>query len=156
MRHLVLVLILVLAVIASPAQEVISSGGDAHTAGGIEVSWTIGEVFIGTHTGNRNIVTQGFHQTGLSVTAITESLLPEIEIALFPNPTAEFLMLELSEYLEGLSYILLDMTGRVMENKRITSANVRISMSRYEKGTYLLKVMDTSLRDIQTFRVVKY
>lgn len=156
MKQLVLTLMLWMVVVAGSAQVVISSNGDSKTVGGMEVSWTIGEVIIETFTGNTAIVTQGFHQPGLSVTAVTEVLFPEMEISLFPNPTADILSLQFSEYIEGLRYILLDVTGKVLENKQILAADVRISMSPYAKGAYILKVIDDSLQNIQTFRVIRH
>jgi hypothetical protein len=156
MKHLVFILIFSMAVVAGTAQQVIATNGDTKIVEGIEVSWTMGEAIVETLSGNTAILTQGFHQPGFSVKSVTEPILSELKITLYPNPTRDILSMQFSQYVEGLQYILYDMTGRVLEYQWILSTDVRISLRHYSKGTYILKVTDTSLQDIQTFKVVRY
>jgi hypothetical protein len=156
MKHLTFTCILCLAVVTASAQQVIATSGGTEIVDGIEVSWTLGEALVMTLSGNNTVVTQGFHQPGFAVTAVTGPLYPELEISLFPNPTRDVFSMQFSEYIEGLHYLLYDLTGRVLEHQLILSPEVRISMSPYAKGAYFLKVTDKTLRDIQTFKVVRY
>ena len=156
MKYSFIILILLLAGSAVSAQEVVSSNGDSKSAGGIEVSWTIGEVLIETFISDATALTQGFHQTRLMVTAISDVLFPGLEIKVFPNPTPDIITIHFSEYIDGSKYWLFDMTGKLLENKLINSEDTEINMNRYASGQYILKLTNKSRQAIQTFQVVKY
>lgn len=71
------------------------------------------------------------------------------QISLMPNPTYGQLTLKVSDGLIGLSYTLMDMTGRVIEQNIISTTLTTISMSTLSSGIYLLQVSD------KTYKVIK-
>jgi len=75
------------------SQEVVSSAGETQTIPGIEISWTIGEPVIETVSSGSSVLTQGFHQTKLTVTTIDELLFSDLELKVYPNPTSEFVII---------------------------------------------------------------
>ena len=156
MRYLAILLMLIPAVTMVSAQEVVSSNGDTQSAAGYEVSWTVGEAVIETLIGGTNTLTQGFHQTRLTVTAVTNFLYPGIEIKVFPNPTQEFITIQFSEYIEDTRYSIYDLRGKLIENKLINSADTEIDLKKYASGQYLLKLITKSGQRLQTFQVIKY
>jgi hypothetical protein len=156
MKYSFIILILFLAGSVVSAQHVVSSNGDSQSAGGVDVSWTVGEAVIETLVGGSTILTQGFHQTKLTITAVSELLIPGLEIKVFPNPTQDFLTVHFSEYIEGSRYFLYDFSGKLLENKLIHSADMEIDMKKYASGQYILKLASKSRQPIQTFQIVKY
>jgi hypothetical protein len=156
MKYSIIILILFLAGSMVSAQQVVSNNGDSQSAAGVEVSWTVGEAVIETLVGGSTTLTQGFQQTKLTVTAVSELLVPELEIKVFPNPTQEFITVHFSEYIEGSRYFLYDFTGKLLENKLIHSADMEIDMQKYASGQYILKLANKSRQPIQTFQIVKY
>lgn len=156
MRYSSIILILFLAGSVVSAQQVVSSNGDSQSAAGVEVSWTIGETIIETYVSDANTLTQGFHQTKLTITAVSELLFPGIEIKVFPNPTQEFITIHFSEYVEGSRLWLYDLRGKLLENKLISSADTEINMKNYASGQYILKLTNKSRQPIQTFQIIKY
>jgi hypothetical protein len=156
MKYSVIVLILFLAGSVVSAQQVVSSNGDSQSAAGVDVSWTVGEAVIETLVGGSTTLTQGFHQTKLTITAVSELLIPGLEIKVFPNPTQDFITIHISEYIEGSTYFLYDFTGRLLENKLILSADTEINLHKYASGQYILKLASKSRQPIQTFQIVKY
>lgn len=156
MKYLFIIIIFLLAGQVVSAQQVVSSNGDSQSAAGVQVSWTVGEAVIETLISGSNMLTQGFHQTKLTVTAVSELLIPGLEIKVFPNPTPDIVNIHFSEYIEGSRYFLYDFTGRLLENKLIPSADTEISMEKYASGQYILKLTNKSRQPIQTFQVVKY
>lgn len=138
------------------AQEVVSSNGDSKSAAGYEVSWTVGEAVIATMISGTNTLTQGFHQSRITVTAMTDLLFPGIEIKVFPNPTQEFVTIRFSEYIEHTRYSLYDLRGKLIENKLINAADTEIDLKKYASGQYILKLTNKSRQAIQTFQVIKY
>lgn len=156
MKYLAILLMLIPAVTMVSAQEVVSSNGDTKSAAGHEVSWTVGEAVIETLIGSTNTLTQGFHQSRLTVTAVTDLLYPGIEIKVFPNPTQEFITIRFSEYIEDTRYSIYDLRGKLIENKLISSADTEIDLKKYASGQYILKLTNKSRQAIQTFQVIKY
>jgi hypothetical protein len=156
MKYSVIILMLLLAGSVASAQEVVSGNGDFKTAAGVEVSWTIGETVIETLIGDANALTQGFHQTKLTVTAVSDVLFPGLEIKVFPNPTPDILTIHFSEYIEGSRYWLFDLRGKLLENKLINSSDTELNMKHYASGQYILKLTNKSRQAIQTFQVIKY
>jgi hypothetical protein len=156
MKYSFSILILFLCGQAMHAQQVVSSNGDSKSAAGVRVSWTLGEPVIETLIGTSNTLTQGFHQTKVAITAVSEILFPGLEIKVFPNPTPDIITIQFSEYPEGSMYWLYDLRGKLLENKLISSTNTEISMKNYASGQYILKLTNKSRQAIQTFQVVKY
>ena len=156
MKSLIIILILFLAGSVVSAQQVVSSNGDSKSAAGVEVSWTLGEAVMVTLVGSSTTLTQGFHQTKLTITAVSELLFPGLEIKVFPNPTQDVITIHFSEYIEGSRYFLYDFTGKLLGNKLINSADTEINMRNYASGQYILKLTNKSRQPIQTFQIVKY
>ncbi len=156
MKYSIILLILFLAGSVVSAQQVVSSNGDSQSAAGVEVSWTFGEAVIATMIGGTNTLTQGFHQTRLTVTAVSNLLYPGLEIKVFPNPTQEFITIRFSEYIEDTRYALYDLRGKLIENKLINSTDTEIDLKKYACGQYILKLTNKSQQAIQTFQVIKY
>lgn len=156
MKYSFIILILLFAGSVVSAQEVVSSNGDSKSAAGVEVSWTVGESVIETLISGSNTLTQGFHQTKLTITAISEVLLPGLEIKVYPNPTPDIITIHFSEYIENARYYLYDLRGKLLENKLIHSADTEINMDKFASGQYILKLATKSSQAIQTFQIVKY
>jgi hypothetical protein len=156
MKYSIIILILFLAGSVVSAQQVVSSNGDSKSAAGVEVSWTVGEAVVETLVGSSNTLTQGFHQTKITVTALSELLFPGLEIKVYPNPTPEIITIHFSEYIESSSYFLFDLRGKLLENKLILSVDTEINMKNYASGQYILKLTNRSRQPIQTFKIIKY
>ena len=75
----------------SISPEVVATSGEHFQNGTSQLSWTLGEVMIDTYSAGGTIVTQGFHQTQLTVTSIDESNPFSLNVNVFPNPTSQFL-----------------------------------------------------------------
>ena len=80
--------------------EVVATSGDFYENSSLSLSWTLGEVAVETLVGDNIILTQGFQQSKLTVTAIDELQSPGIELTVYPNPTNRFLFIEVI----GLNY----------------------------------------------------
>jgi hypothetical protein len=156
MKYSIIILTLFLAGSLVYAQEVVSSNGDSKSAAGVEVSWTVGEAVIETFMGGSITLTQGFQQSKLTVTAVSDLLIPGLEIKVYPNPTPDIITIHFSEYIENALYFLYDLRGKLLENQRINSAATEINMDKYASGQYILKLTNRSRQPIQTFKIVKY
>jgi hypothetical protein len=137
------------------AQEVITTAGDLYSNANGSVSYTIGEPVIETFTGGNNILTQGFQQTNLMVTAIDE--LPGLDygISVFPNPAVEFVKLKIGkENIAGMQYMLYDLHGNMLMKNMLEGTETAIPFIYLSPAEYILKVSDNS-KEVKTFKIVK-
>lgn len=138
------------------AQETTTaSGGNASGSNG-NISFTVGQLVYTTTTGSTGSVAQGVQQPFeiQSVVGI-ENLNINLQLAVYPNPTTNWLQLEMKNYeFSNLSYQLLDLNGRVIFNEKITSEMSTISMEKLPSSIYLLKVIEAN-NELKTFKVHK-
>lgn len=157
-------LLLTLGLFALQAQEaVVASGGNASGSGGT-VSYSVGQVVYTTPTGTGGTVAQGVQQPFeiWVVTGIDQAAAISLQCIAYPNPTTEFLTLDIAAStpldLRVLSYQLFDIKGKLLENKKLEALQTRIDMSPYAPAAYLLKVTrsrQVSHQDIKTFTIIK-
>ncbi len=155
MKEITFLIIFILTGTTLFAQEVVASAGKTKKAGNIELSWTLGETVIKTVSGGTNIITQGFHQTKLTVTALDEIKLSELDIKVYPNPTSEFVIVHFNDIQIQTRYALFDFSGKLLRQQPVTETDTKIDMKSYAGGTYLLKLIDNKNQSLQTFKIVK-
>jgi hypothetical protein len=132
-----------------------ATGGDATGAGGTS-SYTVGQVVYTTNTGSNGSVAQGVQQPyEISVTTGVNETSINLEMSVFPNPTTNYLQLKVgSEKLENLNFQLIDLQGKVIENKKVTAITSTINMEELPKAIYFLNVTKNN-QLIKTFKVIK-
>jgi len=66
------------------------TAGEHFATAGAQLSWTLGEAVIETYApgGGTAQLTQGFHQTQLTVVALNESV-TVFPVLVYPNPTTD-------------------------------------------------------------------
>ncbi len=137
-------------------QQIVSSAGAQAKGTTVELSWTIGEPVIETISDGSTVLTQGFHQSNLKVTAINEISIPGIQLVVYPNPVSEKLNIELRKgEIENLACELCNSEGKLMS---ITAFNIlpgQINMESYSSGSYLLKISNKEGQPIQIFKIIK-
>ena len=102
---------------------------------------TIGETVISTIE-NGNILTQGFHQTTLKITSVSE--LSDIELKLYPNPTIGLFTIEFGKN-QSLNIDLSSLNGKTIFSEIIENQNKKIfDISQLTQGIYILKVTNTN------------
>jgi hypothetical protein len=133
-----------------------ASGGNASGSGGI-TSYTVGQVVYTTNTVTNGSVSQGVQQPFeiLVVSGIEQAKGINLECSAYPNPTADFFNLNVENFNnENLSYQLFDISGKLLENKKLTSSETRIDMNNHVPTIYFLKVMDNQI-EVKTFKIIK-
>lgn len=137
-------------------QVVSTAGGTAKTAQ-IQVSWTLGELAVGTWTLNDGrILTEGFHQPRLQVAPVLENA--QLAVAILPNPVQSLLQVQVSQKtVQPLGATLVDLQGRqLLQLNNLEVGTTRIDFSQYPGGIYLLHFhYSQQERPVETFKVVK-
>lgn len=158
MRHLRTItnaLLILLGTAGLLAQEtVLATGGDASGTGGT-VAYSIGQVIYTTNTGATGTVRQGVQQPYEILTVGINETALNISLSIFPNPTTEYLTLQVKNYNnEKLSYQLFDIQGKLLGSKVITTSKTQINLSDLSTGTYLINVIQENIK-VQAFKIIK-
>lgn len=152
-----IVILVIMALTASKlsAQQVVaSSGGTGQSTSGT-ITYTLGELVIDTYNGTDKKLTQGFQQSRLVITAINEIKGLSYTVNAFPNPTTDFIKIRLEkDFPESLSYLMLDMNGKVISSGKIANGETDISFEAVSPGTYFIKFIQDQ-KEIKTMKVVK-
>lgn len=153
-KTITIVAFLLQGLVALHAQEAVTTTGGEATGTGGTASYTVGQVTYTTQTGANGSVAQGVQQpyeisvaVGLNETAIN------LELSVYPNPTADFLILK-SEEAESLTYQLIDMQGKMIETKKVTANTTTIEMDKLANATYFLRVTKNN-NSVKTFKIIK-
>ena len=165
MRHKKLkfsaVLFLGLGLTGLQAQESINAtGGNAWSSGG-SVSYSVGQMVYTTNTGGANgSVAQGVQQPyEISVVAGLEEVKGvNIICSAYPNPTADYLTLEVSAStmlsIQSMSYQLFDINGKLLETKKLEGNQTSIVMSNLVPAMYFVKVIEGN-KEVKMFKIIK-
>jgi len=147
------ILLLILCTLTVSSQEVIASQGNSYNNASVSIDFTIGEVVIATLGNTGNTLTQGFHQTNLTVLAI-EDFDINYQARVFPNPTQDLLQVEIQNF-EGLNFKMYDIQGRQLSNEKLNRINTTINTTPYAKGLYLLVILNENNQLLKTYRIIK-
>lgn len=153
-------LLLFLGITGLYAQEAIpAAGGNASGSGG-SVSYTIGQDAYNTIIGSNGSVAQGVQQPyEISVvTGLEEVNGIKLNITAYPNPATDFITLKVEASttpgIRSMSYQLSDISGKLLENKKLASNETSIDMKNLVSSIYFLKVTSNN-KEIITFKIIK-
>jgi len=133
--------------------QVIGSAGNTATSGNTQLTWTIGEPIVTTATNTSNLLTQGFNQGTLIITAIDE--LKNLSVSIQPNPTSDIAIIKLDDQnLSNAQYTLTDINGKVIQQNKIENIQTSVSFQDLANATYFIQVT-TNNQKAKTFKVIK-
>ena len=140
---------------AQAQQATSATGGDASGSGGT-VAYSVGQIFYTTNTGTTVSVEQGVQQPyGIPIVTGINNHSINLELTAYPNPTANNLTLKVGNgELSTLNFHLFDISGRLIESRKIISSSEIITMENLPAATYFLKVTDYR-NEIKTFKIIK-
>jgi len=152
-KNVPILLCLILVSILSNAQDVTSTGGGEGETSTLILNWTIGEPVIETYSDTTYTITQGFQQGKLEVIKISEIESLNLKINVFPNPTSDYLSIQLEENFAEVHLSMTDLNGKTIDTDKICSKNYRYNMQNYEPGTYLLNIVVS--KKMLTYKIIK-
>lgn len=139
------------------AQQSFVTAGASVSGSGVSVSYSIGQIVYNTCVGESCYIIQGVQQSiEISViTGIEEAIGINLEIVVYPNPTSDFVKLRVRNYqLDNLEFYLFDMSGKLIENTKITSEETLIRMQFLIPSIYFVKITDNK-KEIKVFKIIK-
>jgi len=140
----------------SAQESVNATGGNASGSGG-STSYTVGHVVYATHAGISGSVAEGALQPyEISVvTGIEKAKDINITASAYPNPTSDYLILEVKDFeISSMHFQLYDMNGKLLQSDKITGNQTSIDLSGLVPATYFVKVIQGN-KELKTFKVIK-
>lgn len=149
------VFLLAIGLTAQAQQASTAAGGDASGSGGT-VAYSIGQIVYITSTGSTGSVAHGVQQPyEISIVLGVEDKQISLNMQVFPNPTTEYLTLSVgNSELSALSFQLYDLSGKLIEDKKITNTTETIRMEDLPSAAYFLKVTNNE-KEVKTFKIIK-
>ena len=138
---------------------VIASAGNYSEAGGISLSWTLGEVAVTTLQQGEIILTQGFQQSFLKDVGFAANPI-KWHIAAYPNPVQDklWIQFDLPEAKDFMIEIQ-DVNGRVIsqhQHKQIFPGDViQVDVSAFSYGVYFFRVATADRRQTRVISITK-
>ena len=149
--------LLVFGFLTANAQDaVIAAGGDASGSAGT-VAYSVGQIVYATNIGTNGLVAQGVQQPyAISIVLGIEDNSIKLDFTAYPNPTINFLTLNVGNAeLSTLSFQLYDLSGKLIESRKIVSSTETIGMENLPSAMYFLRVTNNN-KDLKTFKIIKY
>ncbi|WP_046755670.1 T9SS type A sorting domain-containing protein [Kordia jejudonensis] len=138
------------------AQESVNATGGTGTGTNGNTSFSVGQLMYTTQTGTNGSVAQGVQQSfEISTTLGIEVTNIELNAVVFPNPTTNYVNLQLKELEKSnLKFQVMDISGRVLSAKKITADQTKINMQQLAAATYFISVFKEN-KIIKTFKIIK-
>lgn len=134
-------------------ENTVSAGGEAMGTGG-SASYSIGQIAYTYQEGSTANISQGVQQPYEFYFLGFDELNANVEVELFPNPTADLVLLRIPEIQEELQLTLFDLQGQLLHQQVINQAESQLEMGPYENGTYLLQISDQE-QTLKTIKIIK-
>ncbi len=152
---LVLATGLLLAGFAQAQESVNASGGDATGSGGT-VAYSVGQVVYTSNSGTSGSVSQGVQQAYEIFTVGIKETELNISLSVFPNPIADNLTLQGSDFeLSTLNFQLYDMQGKLLNNGQVNAKQTQINTSSLPPATYFINIVNQDKKKVQSFKIIK-
>jgi len=152
-----LVFMMLFAVKVSAQSAVVPAGGTL-TGNGGTVTYTVGQPADMHLEGSNAKLNEGVQQPYEFYTiGIDDHANISLDAKVFPNPTLNYVQLSLINYeipANGLSAMLYDANGKLLQIIKVSSMQTRIEMSSYPSAIYQLRVMEGK-HLLKTFKIVK-
>ncbi|GAA4762463.1 MULTISPECIES: T9SS type A sorting domain-containing protein [Flavobacterium] len=155
MKKILFIYCLFFSAISFGQEDFVFSGGEATGSGGT-VSYSFGQVAFETVSGSNGELTQGVQQALEVYTLATTDFSYGLQAILYPNPAIYSVNLSLGSLndFSQLSYELIDVSGKILQNGKITESQTEIDVSNLSSATYFFNLIDSGKR-IKSFKLIK-
>jgi hypothetical protein len=129
-------------------RDIISPAGGSYETGSIKMAWVIGDLVKGAYDIGHLIVT--FPGTNLPDLSVVSS-----PITVYPNPTTDKVFLVIvMDNIKHCKYFLYDLQGREIQNNYITAKLTELSLTPFESGVYILRIIKEKTL-VREFKIIK-
>lgn len=132
----------------------VASGGNGSSAAG-SVSYSVGQVVYTYVESSTGAASQGVQQPYEFYTLSVDPEYQEVFFQLYPNPTTDFIQLNIDAALLGdLSFRIIDVQGQVLLTQEIYSTSTSVNLNAFSSGTYFVHLYKNQ-HSIKIVRLIK-
>jgi len=133
---------------------ILSSSNKAIGATGL-ATYSIGQLVYTTTASESGSVSNGVQQPFEIINLIiNDQNILDTKITVYPNPSIDYLILEINDTLNKLNYYLYDSIGRLLTKKTITKNKTIINLKSFPTDSYLLKITNSN-QILKTIKIIK-
>ena len=128
---------------------VIGNAGETWVQNDYNLSFTVGQIAIETHSQYPTIFTQGFHQDSYQITKLN-NFNNNFNISVFPNPASDNINIDYDTYNARADIFIKDIRGATIYYSLDFPTNKRqtLDISRFSAGIYTLEIILNSKNKI--------
>jgi hypothetical protein len=132
--------------------SVMSNAGHVMKANNLSIEWTLGELATETLKANNLIITQGFHQTNLTVVSTNDPFISGFSV--YPNPFQHELIIQ-NESGKKIAIHLFNIMGQCISDYTILPGTQQIQLNGLPAGTYILEAKTNDQKQHFTLEKIK-
>lgn len=138
-------------------EAILPVGGDIAGSTG-SVSYSVGQVMYTIQSDSTGSVTQGVQQPYEIFNMGINDSFPELQIMVFPNPTADNFIVQIVDHCNEQRYLyhLVNLEGRMITSGEIVSSHTIIQSGILPPSIYILHIITEGMRPVTTFKIIKY
>ena len=139
------------------AQESVNVSGSTVLGNNGSVSYSVGQVFFQSFSGNEGSVEEGVQQPFeiFVIPGVEDTSDINLLVTAYPNPTADYLTLSFGNIgFSDLSYQLVDLNGKLIKTEKITENFKNIAMGHLVSETYFVKVIQGN-KKLKTCKIIE-
>lgn len=121
------------------------------------ISFTVGQPFYSYIESEAGSISEGVQQpVEISInTNFKDNEIVNERFILYPNPTKNVLFLESNDYeSDHVNYQMVDMSGKIIQEKKIISTKTKISLEDLEPSIYILRIFNNK-HSLRTYKISK-
>jgi len=132
--------------------------GQELSGNSVNISSSMGQVAFRNVMEGYAAITEGVQQPYeiTIVTALNEPLIQEFDISVYPNPTIDFLTINIkNNQTKGLSFMLFDELGKFIIQGMLDDVSGKIPMQTYRPAVYFLQLIKND-KTLNIFKIIKH
>jgi len=136
-------------------KSVVATGGSATSLAGTKISYSVGQVAMGTAQTTNFSVNEGVQQPiAVSELSIEEAMRLAVELNVYPNPSSNTLNIARTDDVTSkLDYQLITSDGVVVLSGVLEGQTTAVSLQSLPAAVYLLRVTDGKQQ--RAYRIIK-
>jgi hypothetical protein len=124
-------------------QDVVAGGGNASSTSG-SISYSIGQVVYTNESNAAGSIQLGVQQAYAVTPIAVHEPWRELVVGLYPNPTRGQLLIEMPQFIPGITASIFDMKGSLVEQLPLQSAKTLLSAETWPAAQYIIQLSDAS------------
>jgi hypothetical protein len=153
MKHCLLPIFMLSVGYVCAQERTTGSGGEAASSGGT-VSYSIGLIDYSNQSSSLGNLTGGVQQPYELFALSVDEWDMNWDLSVFPNPTSNLLFIESETSIDGLTYAIMDVSGKLIQQGVLAETKNSVDISSLAIANYLLQIRVDGT-NVRTYQITK-